>query len=104
MQVDAGTIVSIVGFATLFMTRVFDIIDRGQKAAELRRQTEADAAALKLHTTEQAAILKNAVDENTKLTKEGTAAAKDAYNEANTVNQKLETIGVKMLDGKPLGK
>jgi hypothetical protein len=39
-------------------------------------------------------VIQDAVEENTELTKEGTMAAREAYVEANTVNKKIEKLGV----------
>jgi hypothetical protein len=103
-QLSDHSVALVIGLATLIVTRLFDILDRRQEAARTRKRLEDDAAALKIHTAVQVASIKEAVEENTVLTKEGAAAAKDAYEEANTVNQKIEAIGVKMNDNKPLNQ
>ena len=85
MTVDSGTVTIALGFATLLATRFFDIIDRRQKAAELREQTIADAAALRDHTTSEVASIKAVVAE-------GTVASKEAAAAANGFNKKIEDL------------
>jgi fructose-1-phosphate kinase PfkB-like protein len=84
----------VIGLASLLATRIFDILDRRAEARKLKLQSDLTAQALSLHTATQMKVIKDAVEENTELTKEGTMAAKEAYVEANTVNKKIEQLGV----------
>lgn len=63
--------------------------DREEAAARAVRVAEK----LAQKTDETANILVRRIDNNTALTREGVAAAKDAYKEANTVNEKIASIG-----------
>ena len=89
-----SNIALIIGLASLLATRIFDILDRRAEARKLKLQSELTAQTLRLHTANQMKVIQNAVEENTELTKEGTMAAKEAYVEANTVNKKIEQLGV----------
>lgn len=54
----------------------------------------ATAETLALHTTATSERLEGLIARNTELTQEGVKAAGDAYHEANTVNIKLEQLGL----------
>lgn len=72
-------------------------------AVELAKaETQRAAAQLALVTAEQNRQLVSKLEDNTDLTQQAKSAADAAYSEANTVNKKLETIGVEMRDKKPL--
>ncbi len=70
--------------------RQYEIEDR----AELARQVISTSAALALTVTETSRGLSAQIAENTIKTDEATVAAKEAYREANHVNNKIAALGL----------
>ncbi len=68
--------------------------DRQQVAAKLATSVNAKAA----ENTAQLEQLHVAIKENTELTNDVGDKAEAAYKEANSINLKIENIGIKLLD------
>lgn len=97
------------GIVTLLVKSYFDQRAVTLRSRELRDELELSkaeavrlAAELAVVTARQNDAIVGKLEENTDLTHQAKRAADAAFEEANTVNRKLETIGVQMRDGQPL--
>jgi len=71
--------------------------------AELKKiEVERLAAELALATAKQHELVVAKLDENTQITVEAKAEAHRAFTEANQVNNKIASVGLKLADGKLL--
>jgi len=102
-------LVTLGGIVTLLVKSYFDQRSSETRSRMLREAVELSkaestrlAAELAVVTARQNDALVGKLEENTDLTHQAKQAADAAFKEANTVNQKLETIGVQMRDDKPL--
>lgn len=92
-----------VGLATLvtqafmFATMIWRDWANERKAKVLRAWEIEDRAALARHVATTTGEIKEAIAENTTITVETKEAAHQAYEKANTIGQKLETIGITQL-------
>lgn len=88
------TIGQLVTFATIVAGFLYQFVTQGRQRKwdlEDRRQT-ADRLALKVDVT--TAGLHTAIAENTATTSDVLVAAKEAFQEANSVNEKIQQIGL----------
>jgi len=88
--------------------RKWDLEDRAQVAQALREETQATAASLKQVTLQTAETLMTTTGASIAILNEqvaqGTQHAKDAYHEANSVNNKIADLQKELLAQRKDGK
>jgi hypothetical protein len=90
--------IQLVGFASLISGFIFKYMTDSAKS---RKEAE-EVDVLQRQTLEHRQLELGKIEEVRQTTVSAKQSADSAFSEANTVNHKLETIGVKMLDNKPL--
>lgn len=86
-------ITNLVGFATTITTLVFQNIARARE----RRWDQEDREKTKDRFESHNSVISGAIAENTTISKLALEKANQAYGEANEINLKLATSGVKLI-------